>query len=54
MSEISNSKLTNNDIIEKLEDYYDLIAYELAMQEFREDNTTYSLDEVAEELGIEL
>lgn len=54
MSDTSNSKLTNNDIIKKIEDSYDLVAYELAMKEFKEDNTTYSLDEVAEELGIEL
>lgn len=51
---ISSSKFIRDAVIEKIEDSYDLAAYELAMKEFEEDNTTYSLDEVAEELGIEL
>lgn len=40
--------------MEKIEDSYDLAAYETAMKEFEEDKTTYSFDEAMEELGIEI
>ena len=31
---------------------YDLICYEEAMKDYREDPVTYSLDEVEQELGL--
>ena len=39
-------------IMEKIEDEYDLSAYNRAMEEFKKDSATYSLDEVKKELGL--
>lgn len=49
---ISLSELFRQAVMEKIEDEYDLNAYESAMKDFAEDNTTYSLDEVEKELGL--
>ena len=40
-------------VLEKIEEDFDLKAYEKAMEEFRRNPVTYSLDEVKKELGIE-
>ena len=49
---ISLSELFRQAVMEKIEDEYDLNAYESAMKDFVKDNTTYSLDEVEKELGL--
>ena len=40
-------------LFEKIEDEYDLAAYEKAMKEYSEDPVTFTLDEVEKELGLE-
>ena len=49
---ISVSELFRQAVMEKIEDEYDLHCYEVAMQEYKKDSTTYSLDEVERELGL--
>ena len=49
---ISLSDLIRQTLIEKIEDEYDLAAYNRAMKEFQKDSTTYTLDEVEKELGL--
>lgn len=52
MHNISISDLFRQAVLEKIEDEYDLRAYEKAMAEYRADPVTYSLDEVEKELGL--
>ncbi len=49
---ITVSELVRRSVIERIEDEYDLIAYEKAMAEFKANPITYSLDEVEKELGL--
>lgn len=49
---ITVSELIRDSVIKRIEDEYDLKAYEEAMAEFRENPITYSLDEVERELGL--
>lgn len=49
---MSLSELIRQAVIEKIEDEYDLSAYNRAMEEFKKDSITYSLDEVKKELGL--
>ncbi len=49
---MSVSELMRQSVIERIEDEYDLIAYKKAMEEYRKDDTTFSLDEVEKELGL--
>lgn len=51
---VSSSQFIRDAVMEKIEDSYDLAAYETAMKEFEEDKATYSFDEAMEELGIEI
>ena len=46
MNNISMSDLIRNAVIEKIEDEYDLKCYEQAMEEYKENPNTYTLDEV--------
>ena len=46
------SELVRNAIMEKIEDEYDLECYKKAMKKYKEDPTTYTLEEVKKELGI--
>ena len=46
------SELVRDAVMERIEDEYDLKAYQKAMENFRKDPTTYSLDEVERELGL--
>ncbi len=46
------SELVRQSIFERIEDEFDLKAYAKAMETFRKDPTTYSLDEVEKELGL--
>lgn len=49
---ISVSDLFRQAVLEKIEDEYDLAAYEKAMAEYKEDSKTFTLDEVEKELGL--
>ena len=49
---ISLSDLFRQAVMEKIEDEYDLAAYNKAMEEYKKDSKTYSLDEVEKELGL--
>lgn len=53
LNNISLSDLVRNAIIEKIEDEYDLKAYEKAMKEYKKNPVTYSHEEVAKMLDIE-
>ena len=52
MHNISVSDLIRQAVMEKIEDEYDLNAYNKAMAFYLSDPTTYSLDEVEKELGL--
>ena len=49
---ISVSELFRQAVMEKIEDEYDLKAYEKAMSSYLANPVTYSLDEVENELGL--
>ena len=49
---VTVSELMRQSVMERIEDEYDLKAYQKAMENFRKDPTTYSLDEVERELGL--
>lgn len=49
---ISLSDLFRQAVMERIEDEYDLKAYESAMADYAKDNKAYSLDEVEKELGL--
>ena len=49
---ITLSELIRDSVIKRIEDEYDLKAYEEAMAEFRANPITHSLDEVEKELGL--
>lgn len=52
MHGISVSELVRQSVLEKIEDEYDLKAYEEAMEDFKKNPITYTLDEVEKELGL--
>ena len=47
------SDIIRRSVLERIEDELDLRAYEKAKAEYLADPVTYSLDEVAKELGID-
>ena len=49
---ITVSELLRQSVIHRIEDEYDLNAYKEAMEEFKKNPVTYSLDEVEKELGL--
>ncbi len=49
----SVSDIIRRSILERIEDELDLRAYEKAKADYLADPVTYSLDEVAKELGID-
>lgn len=49
---ISISELVRQSVLERIEDEYDLKAYEKAMEEFKKNPATYSLDDIKKELGL--
>ena len=49
---ISVSDLIRQSVMEKIEDEYDLEAFEKAMEDYRKDPVTYSLEEVGKELDL--
>lgn len=52
MNNLSVSDLIRNAVIERIEDEYDLECYKKAMEEYKKNPKTYTLDEVKEELGL--
>ena len=52
MNNISLSDLIRNAVMEKIEDEYDLECYKKAINEYKKNPKTYTLDEVKEELGL--
>lgn len=52
MHGISVSELLRRSVLERIEDEFDLKAYEEAMAEYRKNPVTYSLEEVIEELDL--
>ena len=53
MNGITVSELVRQSVMARIEDEYDLQAYEKALRDFHEDPVTYSLDEVEKELGLQ-
>ena len=49
---ITISELVRRSVIERIEDEYDLKAFEEAMEEFKKNPVTYSHEEVWSELGL--
>jgi len=52
MNNISLSDLIRNAVMEKIEDEYDLECYKKAMEEYRKNPKTYTMEEVKKELGL--
>lgn len=52
MNGITVSELVRQSVIAKIEDEYDLKAYEKAKAAYKVNPKTYSLDEAEQELGI--
>ena len=53
LNNISVSNLVRNAILEKIEDEFDLTCYEKAMEEFKKNPKTYTIEEVKKELKID-
>lgn len=52
LKQLSVSEVIRQTLMERIEEEYDLSVYEKALNLFRKDSTTYSLDEVEEALGL--
>lgn len=52
MNKMTLSELIRNAIMEKIEDEYDLECYEKAVEQYRKNPVTYTLEEVKKELGL--
>lgn len=52
MNGISVSELLRKSVLERIEDEFDLKAYEKAMEEYRVNPVTYSLEDVMKELEL--
>ncbi|MPM15522.1 hypothetical protein SDC9_61893 [bioreactor metagenome] len=53
MNGITISELVRQSVLERIEDEYDLKAYEKAMSAYKANPATYSLDEAERELGLQ-
>jgi len=53
LNRMSVSELIRQSVIERIEDEYDLKAFEKALAEHKKNPVTYSLDEVERELGLQ-
>lgn len=49
---MSVSELVRTAVLERIEDEFDLKAYERAMAEHQKNPVTYSLDDIEKELGL--
>ena len=52
LNRMSVSDMIRKTVMERIEDEYDLKAYEEAMAEYKKNPVSYSLDEVEKELGL--
>lgn len=52
INNISLSDLIRNAVLEKIEDEYDLECYNKAIEEYRKNPKTYTIEEVKKELGL--
>ena len=52
MNGISVSELLRKSVLERIEDEFDLKTYEKAMEEYRANPVTYSLEDVMKELEL--
>ena len=52
INNISLSDLVRNAILEKIEDEYDLESYKKAIEDYKNNPKTYTMDEVKKELGL--
>ena len=52
LNNISLSELIRSAVMEKIEDEYDLECYNKAIEEYKNNSKTYTLDEVKKELGL--
>ena len=52
LNNISLSDLIRNAVIEKIEDEYDLKAYEQSLEEYKKNPKTYTVEEIKKELNI--
>ena len=52
MNNISLSDLVRNAVMEKIEDEYDLECYKKAIDEYKKNSKTYTMDEMKKELGL--
>ena len=52
MNNISLSDLVRNAIMEKIENEYDLKCYEKAIEEYKQNPITYTLEEIKKELDF--
>ncbi len=53
MNGITVSELVRQSVLQRIEDEYDLKAFEKAMEEYKKNPVTYSLDDVEKELGLQ-
>ncbi|MCI9038974.1 MAG: ribbon-helix-helix protein, CopG family [Clostridia bacterium] len=52
MNNISLSDLIRNAVLEKIEDEYDLECYKKAMEDYKKNPKTYTMEEVKKELEL--
>lgn len=52
MKGISVSELVRRSVLDQIEDEFDLKLYQRGMKTYRDDPTTYTLDEVESELSL--
>lgn len=53
LNAVSISELLRQSVIERIEDEYDLQAFEQAMQDFKANPQTYTLAEIKKEMGLQ-
>lgn len=53
MNGITISELVRQSVVSRIEDEYDLKAYDKAMASYQANPTTYSLDEIERDLGLQ-
>ncbi len=52
INNISLSDLIRNAVLEKIEDEYDLECYKKAIEDYKKNPKTYTMEEVKKELGL--
>lgn len=52
LNKMTVSELIRQTVLERIEDEYDLKAYDKAMEEYKKNPVTYTLDEVEKELNL--